>query len=111
MNITGAEGTNDRLTVNMLDGDDSLIVDTGGSTNLGLMQLIYNAGSGANSLSVLSGSSADRQHGHRRHAGHHRRIAGAHSRRAGLTQNQPTLVDNSHLTLLSGRCVRACLPA
>jgi hypothetical protein len=44
------------LTINALDGDDSLIVNTGGQPSLGLTQLIYNASAGANSLVLENGS-------------------------------------------------------
>jgi hypothetical protein len=45
------------LTLDTLDGDDSLVVDTGTQAMLGLGQVIYHAGSGANTL-VLKGGSA-----------------------------------------------------
>ncbi|MEX2142607.1 MAG: Ig-like domain-containing protein [Pirellulales bacterium] len=46
----------DRLTINTLGGDDMLIVISGGQTTLGVEQLIYNAGTGANELVLASGS-------------------------------------------------------
>jgi sugar lactone lactonase YvrE len=44
------------LTLNAGHGDDVLTVDTGGEPTLGLAQLIYDAGLGANSLVMASGS-------------------------------------------------------
>jgi hypothetical protein len=44
------------LTINALGGGDSLTVDTGGQPSLGIGQLIFNAGAGANSLSLTGGS-------------------------------------------------------
>ncbi|MEX2142291.1 MAG: lamin tail domain-containing protein [Pirellulales bacterium] len=44
------------LTINTLGGDDSMFVDSGGQGALGLGQLIYHAGAGANSLTLSSGS-------------------------------------------------------
>jgi hypothetical protein len=48
---------NGTLTINTLDGDDTVIVNTGpGGPALGLAQLIYNAGTGANGLVLENGS-------------------------------------------------------
>jgi hypothetical protein len=44
------------LTINTLGGDDTVIVNPSGQATLGLEQLIYNAGTGANTLVLASGS-------------------------------------------------------
>jgi hypothetical protein len=44
------------LTIDALGGNDSLTVDTGGQPSLGLAQLIFNGGAGANSLTLAGGS-------------------------------------------------------
>jgi Ca2+-binding RTX toxin-like protein len=101
VNITDAEGTNDRLTVNTFNGDDSLIVDTGVSTSLGVTQLIYNAGSGANTLS-LTGSNAridSTATGGTLDTAVH---AGVHLSTNRLMQNSLALEGNSEVTLLAG---------
>jgi hypothetical protein len=88
------------LTINTLAGNDVLTVSTT-AQSLGLGQLIYDAGAGANSLVLENGSA---------------RIdatalggllntevkTGAHLATGRLRQNSLTLVDNSKLTLLPG---------
>jgi hypothetical protein len=44
------------LTINSLGGDDVLIVNSSGQPALGVSQLIFNAGPGANNLVLLQGS-------------------------------------------------------
>jgi hypothetical protein len=87
------------LIINALGGNDSLTVDTGGQATLGIGQLIYTAGAGANTLTLARGSA---------------RIdstvangtlnttvqAGAHLSTSRLAQNDLTLENNSRVTLL-----------
>jgi hypothetical protein len=90
---------NGTLTINAGDGNDTVNVDSGGQPSLGLTQLTYNAGSGANTLALASGGA---------------RIdstatggtlntsvaAGAQLSTALLRQNELTLAGNSQVTLL-----------
>jgi hypothetical protein len=87
------------VIINAGEGNDTLTVDPGASTALGLNRLIYNAGSGANTLVLASGSA---------------RIdstasggtlnttvaAGAQLSTAQLRQNELKLESNSRVTLL-----------
>jgi Fibronectin type III domain len=44
------------LTINTLDGDDTLTVATNGQPALGVSQLVFNSGSGANALQLTEGA-------------------------------------------------------
>ncbi|HJS07349.1 MAG TPA: lamin tail domain-containing protein, partial [Pirellulales bacterium] len=87
------------LTINTLGGDDSLTVDTGGQPSLGLAQLIFNAGAGANTLSMVSGSARIDSTAAGGTLNTHV-AAGAQFSTNRLAQNGLTLHDNSRVTLL-----------
>jgi hypothetical protein len=87
------------LTINALGGDDSLTVDTGGQPSLGIAQLIFNAGAGANSLTLASGSA--RIDGTSTGGTLNTTVAaGAQLSTDRLAQNGLTLQGNSRVTLL-----------
>ncbi|MEX2138043.1 MAG: GH25 family lysozyme [Pirellulales bacterium] len=89
------------LTIDTLDGDDALMVNSGGEGTAGFAQLIYNSGEGANILVLQSGSaridstvaaggtlSAAVQ-------------AGARLSTSRVLLNELVIGDNSHVTLLA----------
>jgi hypothetical protein len=89
------------LTMNTLGGDDSLTVDTGGQASLGVAQLIFNAGAGAGSLTLASGSARIDSTA----VGGTLNTTVAPSAQlstARLQQNALTLMDSGRLTLLAG---------
>jgi hypothetical protein len=82
-------------------GDDTLTVDPGASTALGLHQLIYTAGAGNNSLVLASGSA--RIDGTASGGNLTTTVGqGAQLTTERLQQNSIALEDNSRLTLLPG---------
>jgi hypothetical protein len=88
------------VTINSLGGDDSLTVDTGGQPSLGLAQLIFNAGAGANSLTLTGGGGA-RIDGTAVGGTLNTSVgAGAQLSTSRLAQNNLTLQGNSRVTLL-----------
>ena len=90
---------NGTLTINAGDGNDAVNVDAGGQPDLGLTQLIYNAGVGANTLALASGSARIDSTA----AGgtlNTTVAAGSQLSTALLRQNELVLQGNSRVTLL-----------
>ena len=90
------------LTINALDGNDSLIVNTGGQPTLGLAQLIYNAGTGTNSLILENGSARIDSNVAAGGALNTTVAAGAQLTTSRLKQNGLTLGADSRVTVLPG---------
>jgi hypothetical protein len=90
---------NGTLTINAGDGNDAVDVDTGGQPNLGLTQLIVNAGAGANTLLLANGSA--RIDGTASGGTLNTTVAaGAQLSTVLLRQNELVLLGNSRVTLL-----------
>jgi hypothetical protein len=90
---------NGTLTINSGDGSDAVNVDSGGQADLGLTQLTYNAGAGANTLALAGGSARIDSTA----AGgtlNTTVAAGAQLSTALLRQNELVLAGNSRVTLL-----------
>jgi hypothetical protein len=92
-------GTPGSVIINAGNGNDSLTVDPGASTALGLHQLIYNAGAGANSLVLASGSARIDSTAEGGTLGTTVK-PGAQLATQRLQQNNLALEDNSRVTLL-----------
>jgi VCBS repeat-containing protein len=92
-------GTPGNVVINAGNGNDSLTVDPGASTALGLHQLIYNAGAGANSLVLASGSARIDSTAAGGTLGTTVK-QGAQLSTERLLQNSLALEDNSRVTLL-----------
>ena len=88
------------LTINTLGGDDTLVVNSGGELSLGVTRLIYNAGTGANSLTLESGSARIDSTAAPGGALDSTIQAGAQLTTSQLVQNGLTLGNNSRLALL-----------
>jgi hypothetical protein len=90
---------NGTLTINAGDGNDAVDVDTGGQPDLGLAQLLLNAGTGANTLALASGSARidSTANGGTLNTAV---AAGAQLSTAQLKQNELALGSNSRVTLL-----------
>ena len=89
------------LTINTLGGDDTLLIDSGDEGSLGALRLIYNAGTGANSLVLQHGSARIDSTA----AGGTLNSTiqqGAQLTTAQLKQNELTLGGAARVTLLSG---------
>jgi hypothetical protein len=88
------------LTIDLLGGDDSLVVNTGGQPDLGVA-LVYSARGGANTLVLESGSA--RIDGTAAGGTLNTTVAaGAHLSTARLSQGELTLAPGSRATLLPG---------
>jgi hypothetical protein len=89
------------LTINAGEGNDALTVNTGGQSALGINQLLYNAGAGANSLSLEGGGA--RIDGTAVGGTLNTTVKTAAQLSTGvLRQNALTLENNARVTLLAG---------
>ena len=87
------------LTINALGGNDSLVVDSGDQTTLGLEQLIFDAGAGDNTLTLSHGSARIDAIA----AGSTLNTtvkSGAHLSTNRLSQNGLSIAENGRVTLL-----------
>jgi VCBS repeat-containing protein len=87
------------VVINAGDGNDTLTVDPGAQTALGLHRLIYNAGTGANALVLASGSARIDSTATGGTLGT-TVAAGAQLSTAQLRQNELSLASNSRVTLM-----------
>jgi hypothetical protein len=88
------------LTIDLLGGDDALVVNSGGQADLGVA-VMYSAGSGINTL-VLAGGAARVDGAAPGGTLNTSVAAGAHLSTARLSQNELTLAAGSRVTLLPG---------
>jgi hypothetical protein len=90
------------VTINTLGGNDAVTVNTGGQPTLGLTQLIYNSGTGANTLVLENGSARIDSSVAASGVLNTTIAAGAQLSTSQLKQNGLTLGAGSRVTVLAG---------